>query len=287
MVIECMEEQILSKYSVEYILGKGAKADVYYVRSKKDRKGYALKVSKDKKTLKTEAYYLEKVENKIFPSFVEWLEGEQGYLVMEYIEGRNLQEILDAGMVFSVDETVWMISEILDGVGYLHEQNPIMVYRDLKPANILIDRTGKLRIVDLGSVIEVSTQAVQYIRTGTYGYAAPEQFWEGMEPRPSWDVYAAGKLMGYLLTGKNPAVPPYHVEEFYEKDRRIPPAIKEIIRRCLSDHEQARYENAGALRRSLYMARDDIQGKKKRHMLQKKGPDYKKCIWLSDYRRIF
>ncbi len=286
---EYIEEAVKNKYSIERILGKGARAIVYYVRNMEDGRGYALKVSEDVTTLKTERFYLEKAQHILFPKFVEWMEGERAYLVMEYIDGSNLQEILDKNILFHADEAVWILSELLEGIEFLHKQEPAMVFRDLKPANILVEKTGKVRIVDLGSVTEVhmETREKQKVRTGTYGYAAPEQFWEGMAPKPDWDVYAAGKILGYLLTGRNPAIPPYHVEEIYRKDKKIPESLRNIIKRCLSENAEARYKDAGELRRALCMAGDDLKRNRKYFKLRNREQEYKKCIWLSDYRRIF
>lgn len=280
-----IEAFVKETYQIMEVLGQGAKAKVYKVQKQGEDCCFAMKVSGDKEILRKEADFLQKISNEVFPFFYEWLEGEKAYLIMEYLEGVNLQEVLDEGVQFTVDETLWILEPVLQGLVYLHQQNPYMVYRDLKPANIVLETSGRVCLIDLGSIFCNTGKEITGARTGTYGYAPPEQFWEGMKPTPDWDVYAAGKLLGYLLTGMNPAIPPYHVEEIFQKDKRIPPVFGEVIQRCLSESKEVRYENAGDLLIALKMARD--ASKKKRIGRKRKGFKYKKCIWLSEYRRIF
>ena len=277
-----IEEFVKQKYDIEALIGQGARSKVFKV--KKDKVAYALKVSEDIELLKREPVFLKNVSHKVFPKFCDWMESERAYLVMEYIEGLDLQEILDKGQVFTLEEALWILEPVLEGLNYLHSQNLCVVFRDLKPANILVETKGNVYLTDFGSVFSETMEDISHVRTGTYGYAAPEQFWQDMQATPDWDVYAAGKLLGYLLTGKNPAIPPYHVEDFYEKDKRVAPAIREVIHRCLSENREVRYQNAGELLKALKLAKD--AGKKKTFG-RRRNVEYKKCIWLSEYRRIF
>lgn len=277
-----IEEFVRQKYDIEALIGQGAKSKVYKV--KKDGIIYALKVSEDVEVLKREAFFLKNISCNVFPRFLDWMESELAYLIMEYVEGFNLQEIMDKGQVFSLEEALWILEPVLQGLDYLHRQSPCIVYRDLKPANILVGISGHIYLTDFGSAFSEKVTDIEKVRTGTYGYAAPEQFWQDMQATPDWDVYAAGKLLGYLLTGKNPAIVPYQAEDFYENDKRVSPEVREVIHRCLNKNREARYENAGELLKALKMAKDT--GKK--HFFKKKVKvKYKKCVWMSEYRRIF
>ncbi len=277
-----IETFVKQRYNIEALVGQGASSKVFKVR--RDNVIYALKVSEDVKLLRREAFFLKNLSCDVFPYFFDWMESEQAYLIMEYVEGFNLQDIMDKGQVFSLEEALWILEPILQGLDYLHRQNPCVVFRDLKPANILMAVNGRVYLTDFGSVFSESIEDISTVRTGTYGYAAPEQFWQNMQASPDWDVYAAGKLLGYLLTGKNPAIPPYHVEDFYERDKRIPPAIQEVIHRCLGENKEARYPNAGELLKALKLAKDEGE---KRTFGRRRTVEYKKCIWKSEYRRIF
>ena len=90
-------------------------------------------------------------------------------------------------------------------------------------------------------------------RAGTYGYAAPEQFWPGVIPDVTCDIYAAGKVLAYLVSGKNPAEPPYDVEQFCKELQEIPQDWLEIIERSLMPEPQARYGDCESMRRDICM----------------------------------
>lgn len=283
-----IEKIICGEYRIGEKVGCGATGEVYEVFHKKNGQKYALKISEKKKILRQEAEWMKKIQCKVFPQIFDYKEERFGYLIMEYVEGRNLQDMLDAGITFELSEAVWIMLAVLKGLEFLHKQTPSMVYRDLKPANIIIEKEGEVRLIDLGSVVAVRDgEHFDIIRAGTYGYAAPEQFWPEMVPKTDWDVYAAGKLLGYLLTGHNPAIPPYEVEEYYKNDKRIPGIMKEVLNRSLAKQGEARYADASFMRAHLQMAMEAIKTKKWQIPYRKQKFEYKKCIWLSEYRRIF
>lgn len=285
---EKIENIIHEEYLVGELLGQGATGEVYEVFHKKSNRKYAMKISEERQILREEAEIMGRIQCKVYPKIYAYKEACLGYLIMEYVEGRNLQELLDAGIRFELPEAVWIVTTVLQGLDFLHKQTPPMVYRDLKPANIVIETCGGIRLIDLGSVTYSQKDGREgKRRTGTYGYAAPEQFWPEMVPQPNWDVYAAGKLLGYLLTGHNPAMPPYAVEEYYKKDKRIPDVMKEVLNRSLAKQGLARYADAGHMAAQLQAAFEET--KRKRWHIWRKEQDfeYKKCIWLSEYRRIF
>lgn len=283
-----IEEKIYEKYKPGNLLGSGARSDVYEVYDKSNGRKYAMKVSSDKKVLQREADIMSKISNNAFPRMFEYTEGAAGYLLMEYVEGYNLQDLLDAGMKFTLAEVVWIMEEVLNALAFLHKQTPQMIYGDLKPANVVIEASGAIRIVDMGSVVySQEKEKSGKFRAGTYGYAAPEQFWPDMPPQPQWDVYAAGKMLGYLLTGHNPAFPPYQLEDFYRKNKFVPDSMKTVLDRCLAKSGQARYSDATLMKQHLQMAYDECKKKKWFHKKRRYEIEYKKCIWLSEYRRIF
>ena len=283
-----IEDMIHEKYLVGKFLGRGTTGDVYEVFGKESNRKYAMKMSKEKSIVRQEAEMMKELPCKMFPAIYDYREAKYGYLIMECVEGQNLQEILDKGVTFELREAVWIVLSVLEGLAFLHKQTPSYVYRDLKPANILIEASGEIRLIYFGGVVcseKKETDGV--VRAGTYGYAAPEQFWPNMVPQPNWDIYAAGKLLGYLLSGHNPALPPYEVEEYFKKDKKIPGAIKEVLNRCLASQGQARYEDAEQMRKHLKMALEETKNKKWKFPRKMQEFEYKKCIWLSEYRRIF
>ncbi len=269
-------------------LGEGASAQVYLVEEISTGKVYALKKSEKSGLLQQEAQILERLTESGFPKIKEYT---GNCLVMEYIEGKNLQELLEEGKRFSMKEIRYLMEEILRLLHILHKQEPPMIYRDLKPANIMLGRNGKVYLIDFGAVysrdIEDRVERSQGVLAGTYGYAAPEQFWNGVVPGIQCDIYAAGKVLAYLLSGKNPAVPPYDMESYCRGLKRVPTEFLMIIERSLATNPWARYETSESMRRDLRLAYEAFS-RKRLFKLHKKVPhEYIKCIWLSEYRRIF
>ncbi|MBQ7774743.1 MAG: serine/threonine protein kinase [Lachnospiraceae bacterium] len=275
------------KYKKIEILGKGATAEVYLVKEQATGEQFAMKCCSNRTLLKKEADFLNRLQHPMFPYVKEYPVQDKEYLVMEYIEGSNLQELLDRGKAFGLGEICYIMNELLQGLHYLHMQKPEMVYRDLKPANIIIDKRGKLHLIDFGAACYGGVRDELVCRAGTYGYAAPEQFWQGIKPDKACDIYAAGKLLAYLLSGKNPAEPPYDIEQFCKGIKTVPVPFLEIIERCLAVEPLARYEDCECLRRDIHRAYEATMSKKHLKNPRKGSYTYKKCIWKSEYRRIF
>lgn len=113
--------------------------------------------------------------------------GQVQYLVMDFIEGENLQEILDRlGGPLPEDQAIFWIKQVCDALTYLHSQNPPVIHRDLKPANIKIDPTGKAVLVDFGiaKIFDPSQGTTVGARGVTPGFSPPEQYGQGgTDPR--------------------------------------------------------------------------------------------------------
>jgi hypothetical protein len=127
------------------------------------------------------------------------------YLVQEFIDGRNLQQLLDAGVKFGPLEVAAVLRSCLIPLAYLHARTPPLLHRDLKPSNILVRRDGTCVLVDFGAVREaiVDQQSGGSSVVGTFGYMAPEQF--QARAFASTDLYALGATAVHLLSGIEPA----------------------------------------------------------------------------------
>lgn len=181
-------------------IGIGAFARVYRVWYTKEQKYCACKVSENLNILRGEAGVLREMNHPLFPGFFDyWEAGNKGYLLMEYIDGENLETLLEAGKKFTEEEVVAITYTVAEGLCFLHERREQLVYFDLKPQNILLDKYGKVRLVDLGSVHSVADS--MEVITGTREYAAPEQFYHRMVKGTAADIYGLGRLMQRLLSG--------------------------------------------------------------------------------------
>lgn len=287
-----MDREYIAGYRILEELGNGATSRVYRVKKEGEERVYALKYSVFSERLRAEAQILKGLRHPCFPQWVQ--DGrlaEGAYLVMEYVPGITLGRLMEdypAGM--PEEMAVGIARDVALGLAYLHGCQPSYVYRDLKADNVMITPQGRARLVDLGAAVCADGSQGGRCRAGTYGYSAPEQFWEGVHVTPACDIYAMGKLLSYLLTGQDPGKPPYDTAEYCSRHSGIRRGIKRLLDRCLQTDPQLRYPDASFLLSQLESLGADKMGfrDKIREITGNKRPyRYIKCIWRSDYERIF
>lgn len=282
----------IAGYRILDKLGNGATSRVYLVKKEENGRVYALKHSMFPERLRTEAEILRELKHPCFPVWIEDGRLEDGaYLVMEYIQGVTLSQLMErypGGMPEKM--AVGIARDVVLGLAYLHDCQPPYVYRDLKADNVIVTAQGRARLVDVGAAVRVDGSQRDRGRVGTYGYGAPEQFWEGVRVTPSCDIYAVGKLLSFMLTGQNPCKPPYDTAEYCSRHSGIRRGLKRLLNRCLQADPQLRYPDASFLLAEL----EDLGAKKIgfrdkiREITGNKCPyRYIKCIWRSEYERIF
>ena len=143
---------------------------------------------------------MQHLEYPAIPKIIDYVEtGENCYLIMEYIKGQSLGELLRSGKRFSLLEILALGKEIARVLEYLHSRKPPVCYGDLKPDNLMFSETGHLYLIDLGSAMFDHGKRKQ-ICEGTKGYAAPEQYQGYL--RPGSDIYALGKTLEKLCGKK-------------------------------------------------------------------------------------
>jgi serine/threonine-protein kinase len=181
------------------------------------------------------------------------------YLVMKYISGGDLAARLRAAPEGKIDEksvTEWGI-QVADVLDYLHSQPTTIVYRDLKPSNIMIDgNTGRVMLIDFGIARSINQKEEKGVTAvGTMGYAPPELFSGNVEPRS--DIYSLGSTMFHLLTGADPQSNPLLIFDFQKnpRPRQINPQlsdqIERFIMRSVEYNASARFESAAEVRAVL------------------------------------
>ena len=174
------------------------------------------------------------------------------YLVMKYISGGDLAARLRAAPEGKIDEksvTEWGI-QVADVLDYLHNQPSTIVYRDLKPSNIMIDgNTGRVMLIDFGIARSINQKEEKGVTAvGTMGYAPPELFSGNVEPRS--DIYSLGSTMFHLLTGADPQSNPLLIFDFQKnpRPRQINPQlsdqIERFIMRAVEYNASSRFESA-------------------------------------------
>jgi eukaryotic-like serine/threonine-protein kinase len=187
---------------------------------------------------------------KIFDFFSE---GERSYLVMEFIDGRDLEAILDVTPEFLDERQVaeWAV-QICDVLQYLHSQRPNpIIFRDLKPSNIMVNPRNWVMLVDFG-IAKVFQMGEKGTMIGTEGYSPPEQYRGIAEPRG--DIYALGATLHHLLTKSDPRLEPpftFHERPPRQFNPEITANMEALIARALEYESEKRFASATEMKNAL------------------------------------
>lgn len=256
------------RYRITGVIGVGGMGSVYQARdlrfpnvvrhvAVKEMLNLTTDQSMREMTLRTferESDMLASLSHPAVPEIYDYFSSkDRAYLVMEYINGRDLEAIVNSMGDFLPVETVlqWAL-ELCDVLGYLHlhEPEPI-IFRDVKPSNIMIDQHGRLRLVDFG-IAKTFQVGQKGTMIGTEGYSAPEQY-RG-EASPSSDVYGIGATMHHILTRRDPRLePPFTFADRPIRDinSRVSTGFEAVIMRALSFDPAERYANAATMKEEL------------------------------------
>lgn len=186
------------------------------------------------------------------------------YLVMTFVEGEDLETILarDGKPELPSKKVVEWATEVLQVLEYIHNQKPPIVYRDIKPGNIMIHKDGKAMLIDFGiaRIVQESSQTKK-TAIGTQGYAPPEQCRGQVEPRS--DLYALGATMHHLLTGIEPL--PFRFESLRKINFKISTELENIVMKALKDNLHERFSSAKEMKEALVNLSIPLQIKAKPH----------------------
>ena len=211
---------------------------------------------------KRESMILSTLDHPSIPTIYDYFyDADEGrfYLVMKYISGGDLASRLRSAPEGKIDEksiTQWAI-QITDVLDYLHSQPSTIVYRDLKPSNIMIDgNTGRIMLIDFGIARSISQKEEKGVTAvGTMGYAPPELFSGNVEPRS--DIYSLGSTMFHLMTGADPQSNPLLIFDFQKNPRprqinsQLSDQIERIIMRSVEYNSDARFASAAEMKSVL------------------------------------
>ena len=210
---------------------------------------------------KRESLLLTSLEHPSIPTIYDYFYDEplgRFYLVMKFISGGDLASRLRAAPGGRIDEKTvadWGM-QAADVLEYLHSRPKPIIYRDLKPANLMIDgNSGRLMLIDFGIARWVKQEEKGVTAVGTMGYAPPELFGGRVEPRS--DVYSLGATLFHLLTGSDPQDNPLLIFDFHKnpRPRQILPSIssemEQILIRSVEYEPEDRFTSAGAMRDAL------------------------------------
>ena len=244
------------KYEILREIGRGGMSVVYLAMDTHLNKQWAVKEIRKKgsgkndeivvNSLLAEANMMKRLDHPALPRIVDIIDnGVTIYVVMDYIEGESLDKILLEYGVQPEEKVINWAMQIADALSYLHSQKPPIIYRDMKPANVMLKPEGNIKIIDFGIAREYKEQNLADTTVlGTKGYAPPEQYSGQTDPRS--DIYALGMTMHHLLTGVDP-----RNGEPYASVRQWNPELSEgieiIIDRCVQPASENRYQSCADL----------------------------------------
>ncbi len=181
------------------------------------------------------------------------------YEVLDFIEGISLKEKLDKeGRQKEEDVVNWAL-QLCDVFLYLHSQNPKIIYRDLKPGNIMLDKNNKIYLIDFGTIREYNkSKNHDTIRLGTIGYAAPEQYDKKAQTDEKTDIYTFGITLYYLLTNKSPCNKPYKIYPIRYWYKELSDELERIIIKCTKKNPEDRYQTFNEVKFDLVNYKDPI-----------------------------
>lgn len=266
------------KYKILNKIGQGGMSVVYLAMNERANKQWAIKeVRKDgiqnyevvKQGLIAETDILKRLDHPNLPSIVDVIDCEDTFLiVMDYIEGKTLDYWLKKEGAQPQEKVVEWAKQICDVLGYLHSRRPPIIYRDLKPANIMLKPDGKIMIIDFGTAREFKESSVEDTSClGTQGYAAPEQYGGHGQTDGRTDIYTLGATMYHLLTGHNPSLPPYEMYPIRRWNANLSSGLEEIVIKCTRQNPEKRYQSCAELMYALeHYSELDQEYKKKQDL---------------------
>ncbi len=201
-----------------------------------------------------EAHIIASLSHPAIPHIYDYFTlGDRAYLVLEYINGQNLEDLLQRSEGFLPEAQVlaWGI-ELCDVLHYLHSRQPApVIFRDMKPSNVMLTQSGKVMVVDFG-IAKLFQSGQKGTMIGTEGYAPPEQY-RG-EATPLVDIYALGATLHHLLTRRDPRMEPpfsFHERPVRQINPSVSPELAAVIERAVAYDPSGRFQSALEMKEAL------------------------------------
>ncbi|MCM3567297.1 protein kinase domain-containing protein [Neobacillus mesonae] len=246
------------RYEILKEIGRGGMSVVYLAMDNRLNKSLVVKDIRKREhsndqllinSLIAEANLLKKLDHGALPKIYDIIEAEGDiYVVMDYIEGESLKEKLKREKVLPADDVIDWAKQLAEVLNYLHTRKPHpIIYRDMKPDNIMLTPEGKIKLVDFGIAREFKADSsTDTTNLGTKSYAAPEQH-SGKQTDARTDIYSLGVTLYHLVTGKSLNEPPFELKPIRHWDAALPEGLEHIIIKCTQSEPDARYQSCSDL----------------------------------------
>ncbi len=262
---------LVNRYAVQEVIGVGGMGSVYRARDLHFPNVLKLVAVKEMinqapdpvvrqtivQTFEREANILVTLNHPSIPHIFDYFShDERSYLVLEYVHGKDLEELLSETQTFFQEEQViaWAI-ELCDVLSYLHQHKPEpIIFRDIKPSNVMVNHNNHIVLVDFG-IAKIFKAGQRGTMIGTEGYSPPEQYRGDASPQA--DIYALGATLHHLLTCQDPRLePPFTFAD--RPVRKTNPAVSQeleaVINTALQYNPSDRFPSAEAMKEALLMA---------------------------------
>lgn len=294
------------RYEVKEVIGRGGMGCVYKAADRVNRvKIVAIKelmidksMSREKRgevvdQFQTEARILARLSHPNLPKVYDyWSLGDRHYIVMEFIPGKTLEEMLNRQGGRPLDERMvlsWAV-QILRAMHFLSVQRPRpIVFRDLKPSNIMITKQGRVKLIDFGIArfFKQDKSEDTYVY-GTPGYAAPEQYGTGQTDVRS-DIFSLGATLYHCLTGRNPSENPLDFPDPRRLNPYLSRASADIIMKALEPDREKRFQTALEMKHAVQrLLLEKTEGRRRFKGIIQARPDrdiklpfWKKTCWVA------
>lgn len=248
-------KELDNRYEVLKLLDTGGTSQVFLTIDRKLNCQWAIKKTKKRSeainTVMTEANILKSLNHPALPRIVDIREdNDYFYTVMDFVQGENLRTILRAKGAQNQEQVVQWGIDLCDVMTYLH--NNQIIYRDMKPSNIMLTPEGQIKLIDFGIAREYDPTANEdTVALGTEGYAAPEQYSGHGQSDERTDVYGIGVTLFQLLTNVNPATYTENLFSIRMVNPELSSGLDKIILKCTNKSPEKRYQNTEELKEAL------------------------------------
>ena len=266
-----------SKYEILKLLNTGGmNSAIYLALDKKLNRQWAIKKvrkssSQTTSMLMAEASIMKNLDHPMLPRIVGIEEDPKFfYIIMDFVQGENLKTVVSSSGPQAQDTVVSWGVKLCDVLTYLHGKG--IVYRDMKPANIMLSPDGNIKLIDFGIAREYKEDASEDTTAlGTEGYAAPEQYEGKGQTDARTDVYGMGITLFQLLTGVNPSSYQENIFSIRLQNPNLSSGLDKIILKCTNKDPKKRYQSTEELKKALlnYKKLDDKFLKKQKKVIKK------------------
>ena len=251
-------------YKILHEVGRGGMSVVYMALNEKANRRWAVKVvRKDggnssnikKQSLAAEIEILKMLDHKYLPKIANVIENDDSIIIiMDYVEGNSLEQAMEEaqkeGRTLPQEDVIEWGKQLCEVLIYLHSLEKPIIYRDMKPANVMLRPDNTIALIDFGTAREYKVDSTKdTISLGTIGYAAPEQYASAGAGQTDarTDIYSLGVTLHHLLTGNDPTKPPYDLLPIRQINPNLSAGLEKIIIKCTQRTPEKRYQSAAEL----------------------------------------